>query len=247
MIRRAWLQMGMPITVCIQDDGADELDVAAVESWFEDVNRRFSPFLDTSEVSRLNAGLIQHRAASPSLREILRRCDETRAETNGWFDAVRDGVVDPSGLVKGWAIERASELLTSRGHRHHFVDAGGDVQTSGARADGEPWRVGIRNPFNHEEIVKVLAISGGAVATSGTAARGRHIYDPLRNGPAETDLVSMTVVARSIFDADRMATAAFAMGRSGLRFIAEQPGLEGYAIHENGTAEFTEGFSQYVR
>lgn len=247
MIRRSWIQMGMAITVCIQDETSDEDDVAAVASWFEEVNQRFSTYLETSEISRLNTGAIDRSEASGQLQEVLQLCEQAKAETGGYFDAVRNGSIDPSGLVKGWAIERASALLIARGRRNHFVDAGGDVQAFGRNREGKPWRVGIRNPFKRDEVVKVLAISGRGVATSGTAARGQHIYNPLRNDSLSTDVVSLTVIGPSIFEADRLATAAFAMGRAGLSFITARPGLEGYAITAGGMAEHTSGFNQYVR
>src|SRR5436190_5760466 len=108
MIRRTWIQMGMPVTVCIRDDRASEQDVAAVASWFEDVNQRFSPYLETSEVCRLNAGAIFRNDVSRQLEDVLLLCEQTNVETDGYFDVVREGRIDPSGLVKGWAIQKAS-------------------------------------------------------------------------------------------------------------------------------------------
>ncbi len=242
MIRRTWLQMGMPITVCLQDAWADEGDVAAVASWLETVDRRFSPYRDTSEVSRLNSGELGLDAISDDFAWVLETCEQTRVETDGYFNAMRDGRLDPSGLVKGWAVERCGTLLGERGLTNYFVDAGGDVQAIGQNSHGQPWRVGIRNPFQRDELVKVLAISGRGVATSGTAVRGQHIYNPRQAGSLASDVVSLTVIGPSIFDADRFATAAFAMGREGLSFIAARPGFEGYAITADGLAHFTEGF-----
>ena len=89
------------------------------------------------------------------------------------------------------------------------------MQAIGLNGDGQPWRVGIRNPFQRDELVKVLAISDHGVATSGTAIRGQHIYNPWQHGLQFTEVVSLTVIGPSIYDADRFATAAFAMGRSG--------------------------------
>jgi thiamine biosynthesis lipoprotein len=247
MIKRTWLQMGMPITVCIQDDGAGPDDVAAVTAWLDEVDQRYSPYRETSEVSRLNAGTIGRHEVSEEFASVLRMCEQTRAETDGYFDALRDGLLDPSGLVKGWAIERAGELLAARGFANYFVDAGGDVRAGGLNGERQPWRVGIRNPFRREEVVKVLAISDRGVATSGTAVRGRHIYDPLLPDALETDVVSLTVIGPTIYEADRMATAAFAMGRDGLSFIAARPDLEAYAVMTDGTATYTQGFRRYVR
>jgi len=247
MIRRTWVEMGMPVTVCIQDAGARDDDVDAVASWFAHVNRRFSTYVETSEVSRLNAGAIGRQEISAQLADILMRCEQTKAETGGYFDVVRDGRIDPTGLVKGWAIEHAGALLSARGFMNFFVDAGGDVQAVGRNAEGQPWRVGIRNPFKRDEQVKVLAISDRGVATSGTAVRGRHIYNPRQAGSLATDVVSLTVIGPSIYDADRFATAAFAMGRDGLAFIASRANLAGYAITADRMATYTPGFNHYVR
>jgi thiamine biosynthesis lipoprotein len=181
------------------------------------------------------------------LEEVLLLCEQTKVETGGYFDIERHGRIDPSGLVKGWAIEQASALLSARGLANHFVDAGGDVQAVGLNGNGQPWRVGIRNPCNRDELVKVLAISDQGVATSGTAVRGQHIYNPLQPDLLLTEVVSLTVIGPSIYDADRLATAAFAMGRDGLAFIAERPDLEGYAITADGMARYTRGFDHYVR
>jgi len=239
--------MGMPVTVCIRDEESGEQDVSVVASWFENVNQRFSTYLESSEVSRLNAGVITRNDVSSQLEDVLLLCEQTNVETGGYFDVVRDGRIDPSGLVKGWAIEKASALLSARGFANHFVDVGGDVQAVGLNSYGQPWRVGIRNPFNRDELVKVLAISDQGVATSGTTIRGQHIYNPLQHGLPLTEIVSLTVIGPSIYEADRLATAAFAMGRDGLSFIAERPNLEGYAIAADGMAEYTPGFDHYVR
>jgi len=247
MIKRTWLQMGIPITVCIQDERAGPDDLAAVAALLEEIDHRYSPYRDTSEVSRLNAGTIAEDELSEEFSSILQMCEQTKAETGGYFDPMRAGRLDPSGLVKGWAIQRAAELLAARGFADFYVDAGGDVQTVGRNGDGHPWRVGIRNPFRREEVVKVLAISDRGVATSGTAIRGPHIYDPYSADPLETDVLSLTVVGPTIYEADRMATAAFAMGRDGLSFIAARPHLEAYAVMTDGTATFTQGFRDYVR
>jgi FAD:protein FMN transferase len=247
MIKRTWLEMGMPVTVCIADDAGQPEDIAAVADLLAGINERFSTYRADSEVSRLNAGQLQREAVSPELDAILRLCDETRTETDGYFNIERAGGIDPSGLVKGWAIQQASDLLFARSYRNYFVDGGGDVQAVGCNNEHEPWRIGIRNPFNREQNVKVLAISDCGVATSGTAIRGPHIWDPVDDDLASSNLVSLTVIGPSVYEADRMATAAFAMGRGGIGFIAGRPELEGYAISADGIATYTEGFDRYVR
>ena len=154
------------------------------------------------------------------------------------------GGYDPSGIVKGWAIENAAAIATNAGFKNFYIDAGGDIQTSGVNAEGKPWSVGIKNPFGQNEIVKVLK-TGGAVATSGTYIRGLHIYNPKTGIPAD-EIVSLTVAGDRICDTDLIATAAFAMGKDGIRFVEQTPGFEGYAIDKDGIATMTSGFHKYT-
>jgi thiamine biosynthesis lipoprotein len=132
------------------------------------------------------------------------------------------------------------------GCRNFYVCAGGDVETAGTNAQGLPWRVGIQHPFQLDQIVKVLAISDRGVATSGTYLQGAHIYDPRGDGAPMREIVSLTVVGPDIYEADRFATAAFAMGRAGIQFVEQLIGCEGYLIDRYGQATFTSGFGRYV-
>ena len=132
--------------------------------------------------------------------------------------------------MKGWAIRNAAAIIAASGARDFFVDAGGDIQSSGRNAAGKEWSVGIRNPFDAEEIIKVVYPRGRGIATSGTYVRGQHIYDPHAPGRPIVDIVSLTVIGPDVLEADRFATAAFAMGRAGIFFIEETPGLEGYIV-----------------
>ena len=113
-------------------------------------------------------------------------------------------------------------------------------------AKGQAWRIGIRNPFDRDEIVKVVQVSSEGVATSGTAVRGQHIYNPRSPGKPITDITSLSVIGPDIYEADRFATAAFAMGARGIKFIEARPGLEGYMIGTDKQATFTSGFERYV-
>ncbi len=240
------IMMGMPITVEIVDAGAAARDIDLVFDYFEYVDEKFSTFKPTSEISRINAHLLPLEQASDDMQRIFQLAELTRQQTFGFFDIYRAGFADPSGIVKGWAIQQAAGLLRQRGFRNFVVDAGGDIQTSGRNPDGQGWRVGIRNPFNIRQIVKVLSVSGQGVATSGTYIRGQHIYNPRGDGSPLRDVLSLTVVGADVYEADRFATAAFAMGRAGIYFIEEQDGLEGYQIDAGGQATPTTGFEQYV-
>lgn len=246
MTRDTRILMGMPITVDIVDSGLVSL-VDEVFAYFVMVDKRFSVFKPDSEISALNQRHLEIADASAEMQEVLALAARTKRETRGYFDIRRsDGSLDPSGIVKGWAIRNAAYLIHSRGVRNFFVDAGGDIQTGGNNADGEDWKVGIRNPFNEREIIKAVAPKGHGIATSGTYVRGQHIYDPHRPGQKIEDVVSLTVIGDDVLEADRFATAAFAMGSAGIHFIEERPGLEGYVIDANGIATQTTGFKAYV-
>jgi thiamine biosynthesis lipoprotein len=116
---------------------------------------------------------------------------------------------------------------------------------SGTNGEGQYWRVGIRNPFKPDEIVKALSVTDCGVATSGTYARGPHIYNPKDADDPLTEVVSLTVIGPDICDADRFATAAFAMGRQGIFFIEALRGFEGYMIDRDQRATYTTGFQRY--
>jgi thiamine biosynthesis lipoprotein len=149
-------------------------------------------------------------------------------------------------VVKGWAVSNAAGLMRERGFANYYVEAGGDFQAVGKNARGQNWRVGIRNPFNIREIVKVLGVSDRGVATSGNYIRGQHIYNPRDPGDSLSEIVSLTVIGPDVTEADCLATAAFAMGREGIGFIESEPGFEGYSIDTGRQATFTSGFSRYV-
>ena len=238
--------MGMPITIEVLGDDGSKAARSAFD-YFEMVDERFSPFKTQSEVSSFARGDISVEAISRELREVLDLSELTRRETDGYFDIRRpDGRIDPSGLVKGWAIRNAARGIEATGHADYFIDAGGDIQCHGYNEQAQPWRIGIRSPFDATQIVKVLVPGDAGIATSGTYVRGRHIYDPHTSSAAPDDVASLTVIGPDVYEADRFATAAFAMGRNGVAFLEQQPGLEAYAIGRDGVATMTSGFTRYV-
>ncbi|MGE5541120.1 MAG: FAD:protein FMN transferase [Bacillota bacterium] len=238
--------MGMPVVLEIVG-GAPSSEYDGVFSFLREVDERFSTYKEGSEVSRINRGEIEPDAYSSELTEILERAEETKRITGGYFDVYTpDGTLDPSGLVKGWAIQRAAELLRSRGLDQFYLEIAGDIQTSGMNRDGKEWSIGIRNPFASEEVVKVVYPHGRGVATSGTYVRGAHIYDPHAGTTASDAFVSLTVIGPNVYEADRLATAAFAMGERGIEFLERFGGCEAYAITPSGTAVMTSGFEAYT-
>lgn len=239
--------MDMPITVEIADKKATAAAINQVFRYFHYVDNTFSTFKPNSEISRINSGLMEKNDYSFDMNTVLSLSEQTKIDTNGYFNISRAGFLDPSGLVKGWAIRNAAELLKKNGFTNYYVDAGGDIQLNGNNGYGTKWTVGIRNPFNRKEIVKVILMDYGGIATSGTAIRGQHIYNPFHEHDFITDIVSLTVIGPDIYEADRYATACFAMGKSGIEFIENLPGFEGYMINKNGIATFTSGFNAYVQ
>ena len=236
--------MGMPVTV-------HAVDAAAEESWLDEayadfvlLDEAFSPFRSESAVSRMNRGELQEADAAPLVRQAIDLCRLYQRATGGFFSAWIDGTFDPSGLVKGWAIDRAATILAAKGCRNFYVDAGGDVQARGRNQDGSPWRVGIRHPVERDKVARIVLAEDLAVATSGTYEKGDHILNPHTGRPA-ADLLSLTVVGPDILSADVYATAALAMGESGLDFIDGIAGYEGFAISRSLNASWTAGFDGY--
>lgn len=243
--------MDMPITVEICDSTATTADLDKVFDYFVSVDNQYSVFKPDSEISQYNQKKLSYDQLSSDLKSVLKLCEDTKNATHGYFDIQRpDGFLDPSGLVKGWAIYNAAHLINSWGFQNYFVDAGGDIQINGFNSQNKPWIIGIRNPQNRAENVKILACppkcEAFGVATSGTYIRGQHIYNPLTQTIPKTDIVSLTVIGPNIYEADRFATAAFAMGDQGLAFISSLPNFEAYSINSQGIATYTQGFNRYV-
>ena len=221
--------MGMPVTVDVRDEAENPAVLDAVYADLVFVDRTFSPFLPDSAISRINRGELSPDHADPVVRDVLDLCRLYEKLTDGYFSAWFGSRLDPSGLVKGWAIGRAASILDGHGYRNYFVDAAGDIMARGHSGEGRPWRVGIRHPVERDRVARVILASELAIATSGTYEKGSHIYDP-HTGRSVDDLLSLTVVGPSVLDADAYATAAFAMGAHGLEFIERLDGYQAYAI-----------------
>ncbi|WP_097257142.1 FAD:protein FMN transferase [Streptomyces sp. Ag109_G2-15] len=248
-MRRVEHVMGFPVSLRIDDEGAWDPVADEAFAWLRAVDRRFSPFRADSEVSRLDRGELAAGAVSADLAEVLGLCEEYRTATGGAFDARLPGRgpggvcwtrsagsdpaspawssrrrLDPCAVVKGWSVQRAAELLTAAGARRFCLNAGGDVVVSGG-----PWRVGIRHPEDAGQVCAVLEVTDGAVATSGRYERGDHILDG-RTGRPATGLLSLTVLAPTLTEADATATAAFALGEEGVAWAAARAGCEVFAV-----------------
>lgn len=248
-MRQTRVMMNMPITVEITNRQAAEADIENIFSYFQSIEERFSVFRPDSEISRINSGEINEVDYSAAMIEVLKKSEQTKRETDGYFDIMIDGRLNPSGLVKGWAIFQAAQILKSSGFKHFYIEAGGDIQSYGLSVSGKPWSVGIRNPFQREQIIKIIHLppEGLGVATSGNYIRGQHIRNPHQPTAPLTEIVSLTVIGPDIYEADRFATAGFAMGRAGIGFIERLSGFEGYQIDSNGIATMTTEFDKYTQ
>lgn len=245
-MKDARLIMGMPIEIeIVGENSGATLEVAF--NYLVSVDEQFSTYKETSEISRINRGEIKGGEESEAMKEVFALAEKAREETNGYFDMRQpDGLLDPSGIVKSWAILNTAKLIGDAGFENYAVNAGGDIASHGVNADGEEWRFGIRNPFTPEEIIKVVYPRGLGLATSGSYVRGDHIYNPHDPDEKLHEIVSISVIGPDVLEADRFATAAFAMGEKGIEFIESLPGFEGYAISAQGIATITRHFSQYT-
>jgi thiamine biosynthesis lipoprotein len=227
--------MGTVATVAVHDPLPDDSVVDEVFAWLHEVDRRFSTYIVDSEVNRLAAGTLAHGDCSADLRHVLERCAELWQRTDGYFDLYATGRLDPSGYVKGWAVQVASERLTAAGAVNHYVEAGGDIQTRGRPAPDALWQVGVRHPWRADQVGWVLAGTDLAVATSGTYERGAHIIDPHTGRPAMS-LISVTLVGHDLAETDAFATAALAMGPAALRWLATLDGYSSAVVFADGRA-----------
>lgn len=213
--------MGMPISIhFVGRPGMSvaECDAAADDAFAElrEVDATFSPYLDDSEVSRIGRGELALADACADVRQVAAACAEYDAATDGAFSAWWRGVFDPTGYVKGWAVERAARrhlarVLGRQGVVAVGINAGGDMQLQTEAGSDWVWRVGIVDPADTHTVLATVEVTNGAVATSGVSERGAHIRDPRTGAPA-VELSQSTVVADSLAHADVWATAACVIG-----------------------------------
>ena len=203
----------------------------------------FSTWKPESPVSRLRRGEIELGAAPPEVAEVLELCRKARDASGGWFDPwAMPGGLDPTGLVKGWAAERALDEFKAAGLPGAMVNAGGDIAVFGRPAPGQSWRLGIRNPLAEDRIMLVVELEGsGAVATSGAYERGAHIIDPV-SGEAAHSVLAATVIGHELAYADALATALYASGGALLERIGDLVGYHGFVVDGRGAIRASRGF-----
>jgi thiamine biosynthesis lipoprotein len=203
--------------------------IAAAAAVLHRADEDFSTFLPGSWVSRIRRGEVGIDDCPDQVRRVYQLARDCRDRTGGGFDPAwrRDGTLDPTGLVKGWAADAASAALTDAGATDHCVNAAGDLRIRGSSGPGRPWRIGIADPFDRGRLVAVVEGTDLAVATSGTSERGDHIVNPHTGAPA-TGLAAVTLVGPDLALADAYATAAFAAGEEATTLLRDLAG-EGWA------------------
>jgi thiamine biosynthesis lipoprotein len=232
-------------TAAEQREARERVDEALARAqaelrWVDDV---FSTWKPQSPVSRLRRGEIRVEDAPPEVAEVLELCRTAREASDGWFDPwALPGGVDPTGLVKGWAAQRALGIIKEAGAPAAMVNAGGDIAMYGQPAPGQTWRVGIQHPVARDRILLTADLAGaGAVATSGSYERGEHIIDP-RTGEPTAALLSATVIGHDLGYADALATALYASRGELLERISLLIGYHGFIVDGRGNVRASRGF-----
>lgn len=231
--------MGMPVHIEV-----DEQYKTAVEAAFAELRRideMCSPYKPDSQVSRMRSGQLKPADAPKELHDIIAAIEAWNKKTKGYFTAHLEKGFDPSGYVKGWAIQRAADILGKAGASVYLVSAGGDMVLQ-----GKPWSVGIRLPQQADKLAAKLSIQNGAIATSGNYERGSHITDP-HTGQSVDYFASVSVIGPEIITCDVLATTLFAMGETYQQQADSvvPTGYEVYCITPDQQALYTPGFKKY--
>ena len=248
-MKKTKIVMGMVANIEIAEKVHDLSIFDKVFDYFDYVDNKFSTYKKDSEISLINSGLVNEKDYSDDIKLIFKLSEETKNQTNGYFNIKnKKGKIDPSGIVKGWSIHQASLILRKAGYNNFYIELAGDIETSGLNEEGKPWKIGILNPLKpNEEIIKVVLLSDKGLATSGTYARGQHIYNPYEKDSKVSSILSLSIIGPNIYEADRFATAAFAMGYEGINFIEKLEDFEGYMVDKKGVATFTSNFMKYTK
>lgn len=243
--------MNMPISLALRGRHAD--DAAGQRAWdrvmgeLQEVDRIFSTYRDDSYISRLSRDEISLGECPMQVAEIVRLGQQAEIESSGAFSIRRpdaDGALalDPSGVVKGWAVERAAQHLRILAGTDFCLSAGGDMVCRTLDPHAEPWRVGIEDPFDPSRIRAVVPVSNGGVATSGSAHRGMHIWDARTNAMPQ-EVASVTVIADNLTWADIDATAAYALGNQAARWLTGRRGRSALVVWADGRDEIISAVS----
>ncbi|MFM9877819.1 MAG: FAD:protein FMN transferase [Rhodoglobus sp.] len=233
-MRRTFETMGTVASV----DGIDEPTLAAVRDIFTTADERFSLYRPDSELSRVASGELTLPECSVQVRDAYADALAFSSLTSGAFTPHRwDGVIDLNGIVKAQAMQKAGGLIHSSGCRDWSLNVGGDILVGGHA----PHTTGIVDPFDSGTLLCAIDFIAPrvAMATSGSAERGDHIWLAGATGPAE--YVQVSVVGNDIITADVLATAIVAGGRSALDEVTARWDVDVIAVARDGSMLATPG------
>lgn len=246
--------MGTVVSFSIREEKSTTTDGEAARRRLEEARRRaaeklqwvddvFSTWKPESPMNRLRRGEIGLEEAPPEMTDVLELCRRARVATDGWFDPwAMPGGVDPTGLVKGWAVERALDEFRRAGVPAAMINAGGDIAVYGQPAPGQQWRIGIQHPLAADRILLTADLAGaGAVATSGSYERGEHLLDPHSGRPTSV-LLSATVIGHDLAFADALATGLYASQGALLERLSLLTGYHGFIVDGRGNIRASRGF-----
>jgi thiamine biosynthesis lipoprotein len=161
--------------------------------------------------------------------------------------------IDLGGIAKGYAVDRALEILRSLGYKNLIINAGGDLRTGGLK-NREPWSIGIQNPRSAEKVIATISVSDSAIATSGDyqkfffhqGKRYHHILNPKTGFPAE-ECQSVTILCKDGMTADGLATAVFVLGhKKGYALCQRLEGVKCFIVDREGRAVMTPGLKEWI-
>jgi thiamine biosynthesis lipoprotein len=243
---RTAMIMGLPFSLRIRGSVSTSRIEPAIEHVWDRLrhyNKVFSPYRPDSDLNAYLDGAPAD-AIDPEFADVLELADRAKRLTNGTFDISGAGRLDPSGAVKGWAAERATDHLLDE-HVDFYLNAGGDLRLHCRPDGGPPWRVGIEHPGRPAALIAIVTLASGAVATSGAAHRGNHLWDPVQGGPV-TSAWQASVLGPTLTWADILATAAAVSGPDHLDRSGWPPGYHVMHAHPDGTTRASREFLGYV-
>ncbi|MEO5834737.1 MAG: FAD:protein FMN transferase [Nakamurella sp.] len=241
--------MGMPISLALRGRHADTTTGRRAWSAFiarlRRVDQVFSTYREDSVISRLGRGELTQAQCPAEVLEVLDLGRAAEEQSGGafsvWLPDGRGGTrLEPSGVVKGWAIQRASRHLAALDDTDWCVSAGGDMVCHVADPDRPDWRIGVEHPLDPTRVIAVIPVRTGAVATSGTAHRGQHLIDA-RTGRPATGVASVTVTGPSLTWADIDATAAYVQGAVAAEWLRTRAGRSALVVWPDATTTIIDG------
>jgi thiamine biosynthesis lipoprotein len=228
--------MGTAVSITVEPGSGDPAAaIADACSVLQAADETFSTFKAESVLSRHRRGELRAEELPADMLEVLELSARAARLTGGYFDPWAMDGFDPTGLVKGWAAQRAMARLRDRAMAAAMVNAGGDIACFGPVA----WRIGVRDPNDAERLICVADVTE-AIATSGGYERPGELIDPHDRLPAAR-LVQATVVGENLTLADAYATALVVRGEPGLAMVEGTP-YEAVIVTHDSRMLATPGF-----